>query len=42
MDVLMTWIDRQMEGYKPPEAPEPSLKKKKKEPEYEQLTLPFL
>ena len=42
VDVLMTWIDRQMEGYKPPEAPEPSLKKKKKEPEYEQLTLPFL
>lgn len=42
VDVLMTWIDHQMEGYEPPENPGSSSGKKTDEPEYEQLTLPFL
>lgn len=42
VDVLMTWIDRQMEGYQPPENSDSSSRKKEKEPEYEQLTLPFV
>lgn len=42
VDVLMSWIDRQMEGYQPPESSDLSLGEKKKELEYEQLTLPFV
>ena len=42
VDVLMTWIDRQMEGYEPPEKTEVASGKKEKEAEYEQLTLPFI
>lgn len=41
-DVLMTWIDRQMEGYQPPESSDSVSGKKEKELEYEQLTLPFV
>lgn len=42
VDVLMTWIDRQMAGYQPLE-PSPSLSGKPEEKEeYRQLTLPFL
>lgn len=42
VDVLMTWIDQQMEGYEPPEKTEVASGKKEKEVEYEQLTLPFI
>ena len=42
VDVLMTWIDQQMEGYEPPEKTEVAYGKKEKEVEYEQLTLPFI
>ena len=42
VDVLMTWIDQQMKGYQLLEKTEVSSEKKEKEPEYEQLTLPFL
>lgn len=42
VDVLMTWIDRQMEGYRPSKSSASASGKKAKEPEYEQLTLPFV
>ena len=38
----MTWIDRQMEGYRPSKSLASASGKKAKEPEYEQLTLPFV
>ena len=40
VDVLMTWIDDQMEGYKSTEKTKAPAKEK--EEEYEQLTLPFV
>ena len=44
VDVLMDWIDRQMEGYEAIEVEEQAQKEMKKEQkeEYEQMTLPFV
>lgn len=44
VDVLMDWIDRQMEGYEAIEVEEEAQKEMKKEQkeEYEQMTLPFV
>ena len=40
VDVLMTWIDQQMEGYEPSKKTSAPTREKKEE--YEQLTLPFV